>query len=266
LIIVDDGSSDPLTVGLLNRLEASGVQVLHQSNEGQAAAAMTGVLAASAPYVMRFDADDILEPGALSDLADQLDRLPAAAAAWGDVQTFGLTTFRIPGIPALDPWLVTHVNCVTGSGNLFRRSVLLEVGGWQLREGYEDWDVWMAIAERGYSAIHVPRVAFRHRRDAGGRLVGWLPETDRYYEVLRARHTALFSMRAANRRRSPSPFALKISIRVVEALPGVSRLTKIHLCELVTRLLWGGGLRATAAMALQAAQIRLRSSVGARHT
>ena len=82
---------------------------------------MTGLAATSAPYVMRFDADDVLEPGALTALAAALDARPEAVAAWGDVQTFGLTTFRIPGLRALDPWLVTYVNCITGSGNLIRR-------------------------------------------------------------------------------------------------------------------------------------------------
>ena len=57
-------------------------------------------------------------------LADALDATPRAAAAWGDVQTFGATSFRIPGIRALDPWLVTYTNCITGSGVLMRRTAL----------------------------------------------------------------------------------------------------------------------------------------------
>ena len=160
-VVVDDGSKDPVTLRLLSKCEQDGARVIRQSNQGQAAAAMTGFRATSAPYVMRFDSDDVLEQGVLPALADALDASPEAAAAWGDVQTFGVTSFRIPSVPALDPWLVTYVNCVTGSGNLIRRTALEKAGGWRLEEGFEDWDLWMSLAERGYSGTYVPRVVFR---------------------------------------------------------------------------------------------------------
>jgi glycosyltransferase involved in cell wall biosynthesis len=257
LILVDDGSTDAATLDIVDRIEQEGVRVIRQANQGQAAAAMTGCEASSAPYVMRFDSDDLLEPGAVGALADALDAAPEAAAAWGDVQTFGLTTFRIPTAPALDPWLVTYANCMLGSGALFRRSALTEAGGWELRAGYEDWDVWLSLAELGYAGVYVPRVIFRYRRDAGGRLAGWLTDTEHHYEVLRRRHEPLFARRSENRRRSAAPTALKLAVPVVEALPWVPRLVKIQLCELFTHLFWNGGIRMTAPMVRQAVAIRV---------
>ncbi len=266
LVVVDDGSTELETLAVLDELEREGVQVLHQENRGQAAAVMTGLAATSAPYVMRFDADDVLEPGALTALAAALDARPEAVAAWGDVQTFGLTTFRIPGIRALDPWLVTYVNCITGSGNLIRRDLLVKAGGWQLEQGFEDWDLWLAFAEQGAAGVYVPRVVFRHRRDEGGRLAGWLDETERHYEVLRSRHERLFALRDANRMSSEAPRPLKLAVVAVEALPGLSRLTKIHLCELAARLFWSGSARLTARMVWQAVRLRVRSFLGARRS
>ena len=38
---------------------------------------------------MPFSADDLLVPGAMARLADALDADPAAAAAWGDLESFG---------------------------------------------------------------------------------------------------------------------------------------------------------------------------------
>src|SRR5579862_589065 len=139
LVVVDDGSTDALTLKLLGKLESDGLSVIWQENQGQAAAAMRGVLATSAPLVMRFDSDDLLEPGALTALVQALEEHPDAAVAWGDFTTFGLTTFRVPTVPVLDPWLITYVNCVPGSGCLVRRSALDHVGGWRMRQGYEDW-------------------------------------------------------------------------------------------------------------------------------
>ncbi|MFL5915900.1 MAG: glycosyltransferase [Gaiellaceae bacterium] len=265
LIIVDDGSTDPPTLDLLSQLERGGVEILRQTNQGQAKAAMAGVAATSAPYVMRFDADDLLEPGATDALADALDGVPDRAAAWGDVATTGLTTFCIPGVPELDPWLVTYTNCITGSGTLFRRSALTEVGGWQLREGYEDWDLWMSLAEAGFRGVHVPRVVFSYRRDECGQLATWLGDTERYYGQLRKRHERLFSMRSRMRRESTAPLLLKLLVLITEVIPGLSRLMRINLCELLMRLLWGGGLRGTAPMIWQATGLRLRRKFFRRH-
>jgi glycosyltransferase involved in cell wall biosynthesis len=256
LVVVDDGSSDPATLRLLAELQQDGVSVVHQVNQGQAAAAMTGLHATSAPYVMRFDSDDMLVPGAVAALADALDGAQEAAAAWGDVHTFGLTNVRIPSAPSLDPWLVTYTNCLPAGGTLFRRTALSESGGWQLPAGFEDWDLWMALAERGNFGVYVPAVIYRYRRNTSGRLAGWLPETSRYYEELRLRHPSLFAMRDQNRRRSPAPVALKIAISAVDGMPWLRRLTRIQLSELFTRLLWNGGIRNTAKMVVQAIAIR----------
>ena len=137
LVVVDDGSTDARTLETLAGLERDGVRVIRQANQGQSAAAMMGLRSTSAPLVMRFDADDLLEPGAIGALADALAAAPDAAAAWGDVQTFGLTTFRSPAAPKLDAWLITYVNCVPGSGCLIRRAALTECGGWRIPNGLE---------------------------------------------------------------------------------------------------------------------------------
>jgi glycosyltransferase involved in cell wall biosynthesis len=264
LVVVDDGSTDHTTSAVLARLEDDGVRVIRQANQGPSAATMAGLEATSAPYVMRLDADDMLESGAIAALATALDQTPEAAAAWGDVQTFGATTFRIPGIPALDAWLITYVNCIPGAGCLLRRAAVVESGGWQLRDGFEDWDLWMALSERDWRGIHVPCVAFRYRRDEGGRHLGSLHDADAHYQALRRRHELLFSNRRRNQLRSNAPAALKVMVPLVEALPGVPRLVRIQLCELITRLLWGGGLRAAAHMIRQALVLRIRRVRGAR--
>jgi glycosyltransferase involved in cell wall biosynthesis len=259
LIVVDDGSTEDITLQVLLQLEEGGVRVIHQENRGPAAAGMAGVEATSSPYVMRFDADDILEPGAADALADALDAAPHAAAAWGDLQTFGATSFRIPSPPILDPWLITYTNCLPGPGALYRREALLAADGWQLRDGFEDWDLWMALAERGDSGVYVPRVIFRYRRDQRGRFAESLaPNAAQYYEDLRARHLPLFRERSHNRSKSPAPLLLKLSVELVEALPGLERLVRIQLCELLARLTYGG-MRMAIPIVWQAAALRVRT-------
>jgi hypothetical protein len=212
---------------------------------------------------MRLDADDILAPDALTWLVEALRSAPAAAVAWGDFETFGRTTFTVPTVPELDPWHLTYVNCVPGAGCLFRRSALEAVGGWTLRDGFEDWDVWLALASLGRSGVHVPRVVFRYRRDNTGRQRDAGRLTRDYFDVLRTRHATVFAARGRNRRRSRAPRLLKVALGCIDALPGVARLTKIQLCELLTHLLWNGGIRITLRMIRQAGRVRLsRVSLG----
>jgi glycosyltransferase involved in cell wall biosynthesis len=257
LVVVDDGSTDPASLALLDELAGEGIDVIHQANLGPSAAVMAGLAATSAPYVMRLDADDLLEPDALLALARALDRAPDAAVAWGDTQTFGLTTFRIPAPPRLDAWLLTYTNCVPGAGCLMRRSALVDAGGWQLRDGWEDWDLLLALVERGWKGVGIPQVAFRYRRDAGGRHAESLADAARHYEELRLRHAPFFARRAALRRESDVPRALKLVVPLTEAVPGLPRLVRIQLCELATRLFWGGGVRPAVTMLRQAIRWRL---------
>jgi glycosyltransferase involved in cell wall biosynthesis len=257
LVVVDDGSTDPETLGVLDSIARAGVRTLHQENAGPAAAWMAGLRATSAPYVLPFSSDDIVVRGATAWLADALDANHDAAVAWGDMQSFGAANAYIPSAPALCPWHVTYVNSRPAIA-AFRREQLLEVGGWQLRRGIEDWDLWMRLAARGLPGIYVPRLTFYYRRDAGGRFRGRVRIFEGFYEQLRARNAELFARRPETRRVSPAPPVLKMLIPAIDRLPFVSRLAKVQLCELVTLLFWSGGLRRTARIVVHGVLFRVR--------
>ncbi len=257
LVIVDDGSTDPATLDALTGIERSGIRVLRQQNAGPASAWMAGLQETSASYVLPFSSDDIIVAGATSLLADALDANPEAAAAWGDAESFGAAHAHIPSAPHLCPWHVTYVNSRPGIA-AFRRELLLQAGGWQLRRGIEDWDLWMRIAARGFAGVYVPRVTFYYRRDAGGRFRGRVQTFEGFYEQLRERNAELFAKRAENRALSPAPRALKLLLPLVDHLPFASRLLKVQLSELLTLLFWSAGLRRTFRIVLQGLLFRLR--------
>jgi glycosyltransferase involved in cell wall biosynthesis len=257
-VVVDDGSTSELTHAVLRDLEQQGFRVIRQENRGPSAALMAGVAATSARFVFRLDSDDLLEPGAIEALADALDANPDAAAAWGDLQTFGLTAFRVPSNPVLDPWHVTYANLLP-SCSMYRRTTLLDVGGWQFRGGIDDWDLWMSLAENGYSGVYVPRVAYRYRREHEGLFADTVSRYEADYEELRQqRHRRLFGARALNRRRSPAPWIVKAVLPLVDRLPLVPRLQKVWLSQLVTHLFWTGGARVTFRFVRQGIAIRVR--------
>jgi len=240
LVVVNDGSDDPETLSVLAELEAAGTRVLHQENRGLAAARMAGVAATSAPYVSALDSDDLDAPGALAALADALDADPNVAVVWGDVRNFGDNTVLRRLGRMLDPWLITYVNELPADA-MMRREALAATAGWELKGGYEDWDLWMAFAEQGFRGRHVP-VLTGYYRVRSTRMLG---ETQQrhgdQFGLLRSRHPKLFANRPANKRRSAAPLRCKLLFPLIEAFP-VAEYTKQRLYRAVNRP--GAALRA----------------------
>jgi glycosyltransferase involved in cell wall biosynthesis len=211
IVVVDDASTDPATPPALAGLALGGrARVLsHPANRGLSQARMTGVRATAAPYVFPLDADDQAVPGALSAMADALDAHPQAAVCFGDYIEFGDHDL-VRGVPdRLDPFRVAYINEYPPSA-LFRRDALEAIGGWSLHgppAGYEDWDVWMALAERGATGVHAgPDVLIYRRRLHGARmLTGSKSHHVILYRRLRARHPGLFKQIATHRRASDMP-------------------------------------------------------------
>jgi glycosyltransferase involved in cell wall biosynthesis len=218
ITVVDDGSSDEATAAVLARLESDGVRVLRQPNLGPAAARMAGLGATRTRYVFPLDADDRLLPGALRALRAALERHPRAAAAWGSTRHFGSLEFVQRSVPSLDPWHVSYQNRLPLSA-LYRRDVLVAVGGWQLEGGYEDWDLWMTLAERGFEGVGVPELTGEYRVRPGRRLSDSSSRHAERCTRLRNRHPRLFEQRRANRRASRAPRTLKLTLPAIDVLP-----------------------------------------------
>jgi glycosyltransferase involved in cell wall biosynthesis len=257
LVVVDDGSTDPATGRELERAAQLGIRVLRKENGGPSSAWMAGVHATTAPYVMPFSSDDVLVSGSTHLLADALDAHPEAGFAWGDMETFGLANAYRPSVPTLCPWLVTYTNAIPAY-SLFRRSVLLEVGGWGDTAASEDWDLWMRLAGRGITGVYVPEPIYRYRRGTGGRFRRRGRRYEPYYEELRQRNAGLFAARSANRQSSEAPAPLKTLIPLLDRAPVIPRLGKIQLSELLTLVFWSGGPRRTTRIFAEGVLFRAR--------
>ena len=219
-VVIDDASTEPDTRVALDELRAQGVRVeRHEVNRGLSAARRTGLAATSAPYVFPLDSDDLLVPGALERLADRLDADPDAAASWGEIPDFGTRETRGSIPPRLDPYRVAFRNDFPVC-SLFRRTALEEVGAWQDvggQVGYEDWNLWMTLAERGRTAVHAGPgvIAVRHRLH-GARMLGDAVRRHRsLYGEMRRTHSRLFAELAEHRRRTDLPLVARIGYPIV---------------------------------------------------
>lgn len=206
LIVVDDQSDDPETQQALTELEARGVRVVRQyANRGAAAARTAGLYETRARFVFPLDADDLAIPGRITRAADLLDANPDAAAVVGDYEEFGndAVVRAVPDV--LDPYRVAFTNeyAVT---SLFRRTAVERAGGWRdplpEHRGYEDWNLWMDLAERGARVVHLHDVLYRRRLHAPGLDLRARRRHAEIYYALRRLHPRLFAEIAEHRRRS----------------------------------------------------------------
>jgi hypothetical protein len=163
---------------------------------------MTGLGATSAPLVYPLDADDLAIPGVLAKMADALERTPAAAACVGDIAEFGDRELVRRTPARLDPFRVAYTNEYPVTA-LFRRSAIEAAGGYRPvydgQVGYEDWNLWMSLAERGEQIVHIGSPGYR-RRLHGVRLShSALARHRENYAAMRSAHARLFAQLPAHR-------------------------------------------------------------------
>jgi glycosyltransferase involved in cell wall biosynthesis len=206
VVVIDDASTDSATLHVLANLESRGVKLIrHDRNQGPDAARYTGLHASSAPYVYPLDADDLAVEGCLGRMADRLDAAPDAAVCFGDYAEFGRGD-SISAVPQqLDPFRIAYANEFGPS--LFRRTALEEIDAWRPHGfdlGYEDWHIWMSLAERGAKGVHMGsgEVIYRRRMHADRRQAGAQRRHWRYYRNLRRLHPELYGCIRTYRRQS----------------------------------------------------------------
>jgi glycosyltransferase involved in cell wall biosynthesis len=218
VIVVDDGSAATETVNVLDRLTAEGTNVIRlEENRGLSNARNTGLRAARTPYVFPLDADDLAVPGALAAMADKLDAAPEAAVCFGDYLEFGDHEV-LRAVPLqLDAFRLAYVNEYPVA-SLLRRSVVLSLGGWRtIRPGYEDWDLWLSLAEHGHGGVHLGpgELTFR-KRIHGDRMLAAAKRAHRQlYRRIRHDHPGVFRELRSHRRASDLPFHRKLLYPIV---------------------------------------------------
>lgn len=225
IVVVDDGSDDLRTLEVLEGLEHTGTRVVREEqNRGCAAARTRGLRETRARFVFPLDADDLAIPASLSAMADLLDASPTKSVCFGDYAEVSRegSEMLVRAVPTwLDPYRIAYTNEYPVSA-LFRRSAVEAAGGWHEvvdRFGYEDWGLWMALAEAGAEGAHLGpgRLTYR-RRMHGGRLLGRARERHRTRVLaLRRRHPALFDDIGAHRARSDLALLRKLLYPIVYA-------------------------------------------------
>ena len=176
LVVVDDGSTDGSQDAITAFMAATPLPVRFvrkELNTGLADARNAGLECARAPAVFVLDADNWLYPDGLRVLHEAL-AAGGYAAAYGLIARFEEETGEAVGLISPYAWSVRdlvrapYIDAMA----LLDREAVLAVGGYstELIEhgwfGWEDYDLWLKLAQAGRSCLHVPRIVAGYREHA----------------------------------------------------------------------------------------------------
>jgi glycosyltransferase involved in cell wall biosynthesis len=189
IIIVNDGSTDEHTNRKLESFDKPKSRVLRTTNQGLAAARNNGIRDAIGEYILPLDADDRIAPTYLEKAVRVLDENPNAGIVYCEAEFFGEESGKWP-IPAYRFPEILLRNFIFCSA-FFRKADWEQTSGYQPMFGWEDYDFWLSLIERGREVVRIPEVLFYYRRVQGSMIKMMTRE-----QQLTA-HTRIFSSHTA---------------------------------------------------------------------
>lgn len=163
VVVVDDGSTDPVTLEVLGSLENGGTRIVRTTNQGLAAARNNGISACRGRYILPLDADDRIGKTYLEQAVAVLDARPEVGIVYCRAETFGEVQGVWP-IPeySLDKMLLDNIIFCSA---MFRKQDWEKVGGYDpaMIHGWEDYDFWLSLIEKGAEVYRIPEVLFFYR-------------------------------------------------------------------------------------------------------
>ncbi len=165
IVLINDGSTDN-TAEVMQRFEHNPqVHIIHKENGGKHTAVNAGIAAVDAEIVGCLDADSFVERGALREMIPCFDnpRVAAATAAMSVHQPRNILQHMqnaeyILGITLKHAMSVVNgIHVTPGPFSLYRRQVVLDVGGFKYGHQTEDLEMALRLHATGWEIDHALR-------------------------------------------------------------------------------------------------------------
>ena len=171
VVLVKDG---PLTPGLeavigewRTRLPLHVVG--YAENRGLAHALNFGLQFVETELVARMDSDDICYANRFEKQIGFMETHPEVALCSGYISEFSssqMSPSSIRRVPLLHEEIAAYLkkrNAFNHMAVCFRRSAVLEAGGYQDVPYFEDWDLWIRIVQKGFAVANIPELLVNAR-------------------------------------------------------------------------------------------------------
>ncbi|RNI29227.1 glycosyltransferase [Rufibacter latericius] len=211
IIIVNDGSTDPLSKSILEKYRTKlGFVVLDKPNQGLASARNAGALYAKGAFLAFLDADDKVAPEYYTKAINVLENKD-------NVHFVGAWTQYFEGAKAIwptfvpEPPVILFHNVVNSSALVYKRQSFLKGGlndGKMPFQGLEDYDSVLSLVNKGLYGVVLPEPLFHYRVrkssmirsiSANKKLLLYEYITTKYPEVYGAFAADVFNLSLANK-------------------------------------------------------------------
>ena len=180
LIIVDDGSTDPITVAKFDELRKNGYRIISHANRGLAYSRNAGIAQSKGRYILPLDADNkICLPGLVNTLA--LLENGNYDIVYGKPKFFGedipSRKFTPKPFNGDELFLGNYIDACA----VFKKEVWERVGGYDEKmpfQGNEDWEFWLRAYLQGYRFRFLDEECFEYRI-SGNSMLGSIIDNDR---------------------------------------------------------------------------------------
>lgn len=166
IIIVDDGSNEA-TKKVLANIMSEKLRLITQKNQGLSTARNSGFKDARAQYVLVLDGDDTVDAFFLEKAVPVLEENQAIGAVSSYCNLFvknhQVVDQHLPKGGDIDDFLFDN-NSVSFA--LIRKKCWEEIGGYdeQMKNGFEDWEFWIAMTKRDWNIYIIPEFLFNYRQ------------------------------------------------------------------------------------------------------
>ncbi len=160
IIIVNDGSTDSFTNELLANYSKTKTTVFHTENRGVSAARNFGIAQSNGEYIVALDADDRLHAQFLEKTQPMLQKYDIV---YTEIELFGGETGLLP-LPVFSIQTQLMQNLINNTA-LYKKQWWTKTVGYNtnMRKGWEDWDFWLSILEKGATVYKIPEILFYYR-------------------------------------------------------------------------------------------------------
>lgn len=193
IIVVDDGSNDPITISTLKKMK--GVRLIKQKNKGLPCARNIGIKVATGEFILPLDSDDRLEPKAIELMLDFLCKNSNVAYVFSYInlegESFGVLDKNYNFFEQL--FLNQIPYCI-----LLPRRIWKKLNGYDesFDSGYEDWEFNIRMGINGYFGHVIPLPLFNYRVSATGMLISKSNKLhNQLWKKIQDKHVSTFKIR-----------------------------------------------------------------------
>ena len=165
VIVINDGSIDPETNKIIsdlknNRLDIKVIE--HITNKGLPATRNTGIKESKGKYILPHDSDDTFNPNYLILAINEIKKDTKISPVYCDTNHIGF----IQGVEQRPEWSLQRLKKgpFIVSCSLFSKESWESVNGYdETMKGWEDYDLWWRMGNKGYKGIRIPHPLFNYR-------------------------------------------------------------------------------------------------------